>query len=382
MVKGFIFFRDGKIPFVIKDYCMELFSDDNLLKDFTKENNFKNNYILQGECFSDGFQAQKAKFLVDHSIGSTCYLCCYIICNLTSENEYDTIGIQSPFLDNIFRYKYNYLDIVREGTNLAVNTKDVYKVPFIMDGNQYELEYRIGHNHHLGLLEDFDKKGEILIPVNTDKIQECYNITRIMYRLAMFMISNAEVPFKQITLYKGDWKVGWFYCPLVSEEAVSYYDVMFCKFDVLKYIPKILNNIALDSGNKIMRSIPLGHLKNSNSMFSPQRFIDQVMAFEYLFDKLDHKRAQNLRFPLKKELECMFNEFPELLSNSQLSSDKVSNQIKEMRRNITHGYEYYYDFKNDLNTQYLIILLDKLIRNMSLLWIGFSKDEITDFPIY
>ncbi len=62
MVKGFIFFRDGKIPFVIKDYCMELFSDDNLLKDFTKENNFKNNYILQGECFSDGFQAQKAKF--------------------------------------------------------------------------------------------------------------------------------------------------------------------------------------------------------------------------------------------------------------------------------------------------------------------------------
>ena len=117
-------------------------------------------------------------------------------------------------------------------------------------------------------------------------------------------------------------------------------------------------------------------------MFSPQRFIDQVMAFEYLFDKLDHKRAQNLRFPLKKELECMFNEFPELLSNSQLSSDKVSNQIKEMRRNITHGYEYYYDFKNDLNTQYLIILLDKLIRNMSLLWIGFSKDEITDFPIY
>lgn len=381
MVKGVIFFRDGKIPFVIKDYCMELFSNDNLLDDFTKENNFKRDYILQGEYFYNGSQAQKAKFLIDHSIGSTCYLCCYIIYNLTAKDEYDTIGIQSPSLDDIFRYKYNYLDIVREGINLAINTKDVYKVPFTMDGNKYELKYRIGHNHHLGLLEDFDKKGELLISVNTDKIEECYNITRLMYRLAMFMTSNTEVPFKRITLYKGDWKVGWFYCSLVLEEAVSCYDVMFCEFDVLKYIPKILNNIALDSGNKITRSIPLGHLRDSNSLFSPQRFIEQVMAFEYLFDKLDHKRAQNPKFPLKKELECMFNEFPKLLSNSQLSSDKISNQIKEIRRNITHGYEYYYDFKNDLSTQYLIILLDKLIRNMSLLWIGFSKDEIINFSI-
>lgn len=62
----------------------------------------------------------------------------------------------------------------------------------------------------MGLLEDFDKKGEPLIPINTDKIQECYDITIILYRLAMFMTSNAEVTFKRITLYKGDWKVGWF----------------------------------------------------------------------------------------------------------------------------------------------------------------------------
>ena len=46
MVKGFIFFRDGKIPFVIENYCMELFTDDSLLDDFCKEYNFKENYIL------------------------------------------------------------------------------------------------------------------------------------------------------------------------------------------------------------------------------------------------------------------------------------------------------------------------------------------------
>lgn len=382
MIKGFVFFRDGKIPFVVKDYCMELFSDDGLLKDFTKEHNFKKNYILQGEYFRDGFQAQKATFLVEHSIGSTCYLCCYIIFNPTATDGYDTIGIQSPFLDDVFKYKYNYLDIVKEGTNLAVNPKDVYKIPFAMNGTKYELAYRIGYNSSMGLLEDFDKKGEILIPINTDNIQECYSIAIIFYRLAMFMTSNAEVPFKRITLYKGNWKVGWFYCSLVSEEATSWHDVMFYEFDVLKYIPKILNNIALDSGNKITKSIPLGHLSNHDSLFSPQRFVEQVMAFEYLFDKLDHKRAQNPKFPLKNELESMFNEFPKLLSNSQFSSDRISYQIKEIRRNITHGYEYYYDFKNDSNTQYLMLLLDKLIKNMSLLWIGFSKDEITDFSKY
>lgn len=46
MVKGFIFFRDGKIPFVIENYRMELFTDDSLLDDFCKEYNFKENYIL------------------------------------------------------------------------------------------------------------------------------------------------------------------------------------------------------------------------------------------------------------------------------------------------------------------------------------------------
>ena len=38
-------------------------------------------------------------------------------------------------------------------------------------------------------------------------------------------------------------------------------------------------------------------------MFTPQRFVEQIVAFEYLFDKLEHKKAQNLQFPLKKELE-------------------------------------------------------------------------------
>ena len=41
MVKGFIFFRTGKIPFVIENYRMDLFTDDSLLEIFCKEYNFK-----------------------------------------------------------------------------------------------------------------------------------------------------------------------------------------------------------------------------------------------------------------------------------------------------------------------------------------------------
>ena len=381
MIKGFIDFREGKIPFVIENYRMELFTDDDLLNDFSKEYNFKKNYILHGQYFDIGSQGQTATFLVEYSMGSTCYLRCYIINSLSAEGEYDTIGFQSPFLDDIFRYKYKYLDMVREGINLALEPKDVYIIPFDMNNKPYELKYCIGHDNRLGLLEDFDKKGELLLSLQIDDIQECYNISVVLYLFAMFMMSKAEVPFRQITLYKNGIKAGWFYCPLVSENAVSREDGFFYGLDIMRYIPKILNNIAIDSGNKITQSIPLGHLGSFDTLFSPQRFLEQVMAFEYLFDKLEHKKAKERKFPLKDELKYMFDEFPQLLIKANLSSDKVSKKIKETRRQIAHGHAYYYDFKNDLEIQYLIILLDKLIRNMSLWWVGFSKEEIEEYPV-
>lgn len=383
MIKGFIHFQENKIPFVVQEYCMELFSDnDELLNSFTKEYNFKNHYILEGEHFIYGTQSQKIKFLVERSMGTTCYLCCYIIFNITEEDGYDNIGIESPFLDDVFKYKYNYLETVRNGTNIATKPIDLYKIPFSLNDNHYELKYRIGQNNHMGLLENFDKKGEIIIPVNTNEIQECYDVTKILHRLAMFMTSNSDTPFKQITLYKRDWKVGWFHSPLVTNETTSCYDMMFYKLDVMKYIPRILNNIALDCGNKITKSIPLGHLSDFDSLYTTQRFIEQVMAFEYLFDKLEHKKAEDRSFTLKKELEYMFNKFPDILLNSKFSSEEISEQIKEIRRHITHGHEYYYDFKNDSTICYFINILDKLIKNMSLLYIGFSKKEINNFSVY
>ena len=382
MVKGFVFYRGGKIPFVIEDYRMELFSDDSLLSDFAKEHNFKMNYTLNGQYFRDGFEGQRATFLVEYSMAGTCYLTCYILYNLRPERIYDTVGFQSPFLDDAFRYNYEYLDMVRAGHNLETKPRNIYDIPFTINDRQYKLTYRIGHDNDLGLLEDTNRKGEVRVGTQTEDIQEIYNLSVVFNRLAIFMVSQADVSFKRITLYKNEYKIGWFYSPLVSDKAVSVSDFRFCGFDVMKYLPKILNNIALDSGNRISQSIPLGHLQDADSLFSPRRFMEQVMAFEYLFDKLEPQKAKDRKFPLKDELKYMLDEFPKLLSGYRSSSGQIGEQIKELRRSIAHGHAYYYDFKTEIETQRLIFLLDKLIRNMSLLWIGFSKEEIAEYPLY
>ncbi len=382
MIKGFVLFNEGRIPFVIDNYRMELFTaDDSLMNDYLKQYNFKTNYVLEGLCFNSGIPGQKAAFLVDRSMGSICYLRCYIIYMISAEECYDTIGFQSPFLDDIFRYGYEWLDRVRAGINLNMQPQNVYEVPFSMNNREYELIFRIGHDNRMGLLEDFDRKGELLLSPHTDEIQECYDISTVLYRLAMFMMSYAEVPFKRITLYRNGIKAGWFYCPLASEDAFSGHDLFFRELDVMKFIPRILNNIAKDPGNEIVSSVPLGYLGTINSMFSTQRFMEQMTAFEYLFDKLHHQKAQDSRISLKTELEYMFDQFPELLSDTSTTSDVISTDIKEIRRRIAHGYTYYYDFRNDLQKQHLILHLDNLLKKMSLLLIGFTKEEISEYPL-
>lgn len=49
MVKGFIHYKDARIPFVIQDYRMDLFTDDSILNAFIEEYNFRTDYVLTGE---------------------------------------------------------------------------------------------------------------------------------------------------------------------------------------------------------------------------------------------------------------------------------------------------------------------------------------------
>lgn len=141
MVKGFIFFRTGKIPFVIENYRMDLFTDDSLLEIFCKEYNFKENYILQGLCFDIGPHGRKATFLVENSMGSTCYLRCYIVYTFNKDETYDRIGIQSPSLDAVFGYEHKYIEMVRSGINLALEPKKVYTIPFDMNKTKIRIDF-------------------------------------------------------------------------------------------------------------------------------------------------------------------------------------------------------------------------------------------------
>ena len=195
---------------------MELFSDDLFISDFWKEYNLKENYILQGQCVYADRICRKAIFLVEKSLGPNCYLSCYIVNRHNNDEVFNSIRFQSPFLDDVFRYKYQYFNTIKSGVNLAIAPKNLYTISFSMNKLIYELKYQVGHDSRLGLLEDFDKKGEIIIMLYENEIQECYDIVMVLYRLAMFMTSQVEVPFKQINLYNGEYCVGWFCCPLLS----------------------------------------------------------------------------------------------------------------------------------------------------------------------
>ena len=71
-IKGFINYKDSKIPFVLKEYKLELFSDNELIESFFKEYNFKNDYVLTGQYFRMGTTSENITLLIDRSMGAPC----------------------------------------------------------------------------------------------------------------------------------------------------------------------------------------------------------------------------------------------------------------------------------------------------------------------
>jgi len=379
MIKGLIEYKDRKIPFVIENYKMELFSEDDLVFQFAKDNNFKSNYTLSGKCYVLDNTARKITIIVEKSIGGTCYLTCYLIDGINSEGFFDTIDFESKLLDSIFRYKYNYLDLSRAGFNLSLEQTEIYSLPFQIKDNDYILKYIIGQKNSIGLLDSFKLCGKTSINLHKNCIEEFYKITLLLCRFIKFATSFSDVTFERITLCSNSLNKAFFYCKYISDDFTVDLDIMFCKFDVKKFVPPILNNISLDLGAKISKSIPLGHIPNYEKTYTPNRFIEQVTAFEYLFEKLEPEKSKDRRFTLKNELQFMFDVFPEVLSQANITSEEVATDIKKMRINIVHGYEYYYDFTSNINAKRCIIRLADLIQRMSLKLIGFTNDEINEF---
>ena len=374
-IKGFVNHKEGKIPFVLEKYKLELFSDSELIKSFFKEYNFKNNYILTGQYFRMGTTPENITLLIDKSMGLTCYVKCFILEKLRKDSGFDAINFQSRTLDSIFKYKYNYIDLSRKNVNLSNGEHEVYSIPFILETNTYNLSYKIGQETKLGLLEDFSAWGISSIQLKYGNINECHKLSVLLERFSQFLINHSYTPFKKIVLSQKGFPVGWFYYNNLSDEPYGDYDGMFQNYDVNKYSSKILTNIGANPDSKINTSIPLGHLNNYENTFSPQRFIEQVLAFEYLYHKIYPSKNNS---KLKDKLVKMFNEFSSIL-DAKKSADAIAEEIKELRRRITHGYEYYYTFENDANIMLNICKLDTLIKFMSLKVIGFDNQEINDY---
>ncbi|MEG2054878.1 MAG: hypothetical protein RRY79_01510 [Clostridia bacterium] len=382
MLKGFIHYKNGRIPFVIEKYRMELFTDDSLLTDFMKDDNFQSDYVLTGECFNLGVTSQKITINVEYSIGNTCYLTCFLINQIGHDVQFDSAVFTSELLDCIFRYKYNYLDIAKAGTNLSAETKEVYCIPFSLYETPYELKYIVGHQHRLGLLKKFEMAGEAVVSLNSTDIKECFRITTLMERFMTFMSNSSDVYFRCITLTNKGLPSAFFHCKSISEKLSTGLDVLFYKFDVMRYSPKILQNLAENPGNKITTSMTLGHIGNLESMFTPQRFIEQITAFEYLFEKLEPLKAKQRTVHLVDELEYMFTAFPQILSGIHKNTKAVSNEIKALRVDIVHGHAYYYDFATNHMFRYFMFSLDTLIKCMNLRLAGFSDEEIHNFSAF
>lgn len=212
--------------------------------------------------------------------------------------------------------------------------------------------------------------------------EHCYKIVILLERFMKFISNSSDVYFRRITFTDGVRPAAFFYCKSVSEKSSGGMDVFYHDFNVMKYVPKIIENLAKELGNRITESVTLGHIENYESMFTPQRFIEQIMAFEYLFEKLEPEKAEQRNFHLIDELELMLGVFPDVIAGVRKSTRKIADEIKNLRVDIVHGHAYYYDFANDHNIQYYMLMLDKLIERMNLKLVGFNDEEIKTFCSY
>lgn len=200
--KGVISYQSGKIPFVINEYKMELFSEMELIKEFIKEFNFKSNYILKGFSFDANNDASEITIIVEKSIAETCYLKCFYINFASCESDYDSINFESEALDDIFQFKYKYLDLTREGINLNAVQKKIITIPFTKDKIDYCLDYFIGYNEQMGISYEFGKHGKISISLKTGDIEECYQLVLLLKRYSDFLTCCCNTFFRKITLGK------------------------------------------------------------------------------------------------------------------------------------------------------------------------------------
>lgn len=100
MLKGFILYKDNKIPFVIDGFRVELFSDNSCLSEFIKEYRSESDFKLNGECVGPYTNIRPITLYVERILADTLYLHCYIIKMSSDSPQPNTIGFDDEEIND------------------------------------------------------------------------------------------------------------------------------------------------------------------------------------------------------------------------------------------------------------------------------------------
>lgn len=383
MKKGFINFNDTKIPFILdKEYKLELFGEPHILSSFSKTYNFKKDYVLSGQCIDNGYMEREIILTVKYSISNICYINSYAIANSNKKLCFDEIIFSSKMINDIFQFNYNARQLSEKGVDLTKTLTTIYSDTFLIGDTKYDLKYSIGGRKIWPFpLDRMKINGELSISSLKSDILECSKICILIERFIKFMCAYADIIIDKIILMSNNFPIGHLYFNFKNKTDYHSDEIFFLETTPQSYCSKILDNLSLNLSNNISVSIPLGHIRNNTNKQSPQRFIEQIFSFEYIYAKLNPgEKSKRKQKSLEEKLKKYFDEYNDIINLKTFSAKKnYPNLIKELRRQITHGEKYYYEFKEYEEEYTYMIILDSLIEAMSLSYMGFTHTEIKKF---
>lgn len=380
ILNGFIYENEKKFGFSLYDFSLKLFSDiSDDISEFSREHNFKKDYILKGTIFKGNFIPQDILLLIDYSMGASCFVKSYIVSDLSEIKNFDSIVIYSDLLDDIFRYRHILLDRFKKEKDktFSLNESKEESYNFICNSKQHDFNFYVGNKFERGICSLFKLCGKYEI-TNVDNIIDATHIITSLYKYMVFLSQHSNVGIDMMYLHSNNNRVASFYLKEFSSNYTNQIAEYQINKNILTFSSKILNNICLDLGAELNNSIPIKHIKNFNNHFSPIRFIEQVYSFEYLFNRVYPKSISNLteKAELKSKLKFAMTHNKDYIDIKEESILTFANEIKELRRHIMHGHIYVEEI-NDKQKRYLI-LMDDLLKFMSFRLIGLSELEIKD----
>lgn len=381
MHNGFIFFNNIKIPFAIDsdNIHMQVFSDNESdIKSFLNSYAHKQDFVLKGNVFN-AFSFKRDIFCFVSSFkGKLAILNSFATLDCLEGKNVDKICFQSSLLDDIFQYKYRFLELARGNVNISNHPVVTEHFDFSFNNEKKTAEFLVGQDSKFGFMNTFKHSGVLEVGFSFSEIDSLFSLVTLVKRYVIFLTSFLNISFSDIFLTKKGLRIGTVFLPLSKNENEKL-DVLFFGFKNYSFSTKIIENLAIDLGSEIKQSIPLFHMKTEDNFFDPSRFLRQVMSFEYLYKRIEANNHKNKRETLSNKLCCMMRKFPDHFSNCNGKLFCLAKNIADFRNSIFHGGQLFYNREPNDNFGHFFFIMDSLIEKMSLLYLGLNEIDIDNF---